>query len=217
MRFFIDTADFHEIEQAVACGIICGVTTNPTLIAKAGHKDFHAAIHTICEMVDGPVSAEVIATDWQGMVSQAKALAGVHRNVVVKIPMTEDGLKATKILHAMNLHTNLTLIFSAPQALLAARAGATYVSPFVGRLDDIGQDGMQLVRDIADIFALHGIETKMIAASIRHPVHVTEAAKAGADIATVPWKTLQLMMKHPLTDAGLKRFLDDWNALQSKD
>lgn len=217
MKFFIDTADFHEIEQAAACGIICGVTTNPTLVAKAGHQDFHAAVHTICDIVEGPVSAEVIATDWQGMVAEAKELAAVHQNVVVKIPMTEDGLKATKILHAMKVPTNLTLIFSASQALLAARAGATYVSPFVGRLDDLGQDGIQLVRDIAEIFALHGIETKIIAASIRHPMHVIEAAKAGADIATVPWKTLQLMMKHPLTDAGLKRFLDDWKSLQKQE
>ena len=214
MKLYIDTADFAEIQRAVDCGIICGVTTNPSIIAKAGHKDFHRAIRAICEICQGPVSAEVLATNWAEMVQEAKELYAVHPNVVIKIPMTEDGLKATKILSELHIPVNVTLVFSVAQGLLAARAGATYVSPFVGRLDDTGVDGLAVVSELAEIFAFHGLDTQIIAASIRSVLHVTEAAKAGAQIATVTWKTLQQMMLHPLTDTGLERFLQDWQQLK---
>lgn len=216
MKLFIDTADFKEIQQAVDCGIAVGVTTNPSLVAKAGHKDFHQAIRQICEICSGPVSAEVIGLTWQEMVKEAKELAALHPNVVVKIPMTEDGLRATRILAEHHVHVNVTLVFTTSQGLLAARAGAAYVSPFVGRLEDIGVDGLAVVRDLAEIFALHGLETQIIAASIRNPFHVVESAKAGAHIATIPWKTMQQMMQHPLTTSGLEKFLQDWQQIQDE-
>lgn len=216
MKLFIDTADFREIQHAVDCGIAEGVTTNPSLIAKAGHKDFHRAIREICEICQGPVSAEVIGVTWQDMVREAKELAAVHPNVVVKIPMTEAGLQATRVLAEHKIPVNMTLIFTAAQGLLAARAGAAYVSPFIGRLEDTGADGLAVVSDLAEIFSLHGLDTQIIAASIRNPLHVVESAKAGAHIATIPWKTMLQMMQHPLTDSGLAKFLQDWQQLQDE-
>ena len=193
-------------------GIICGVTTNPSLIAKSG-RDFKEVITEITNIVDGPISAEVISLEAEGMVSEADELVKIHKNIVIKLPMTVEGLKATKILSAKGIKTNVTLIFSAAQALLAARAGATYVSPFLGRLDDIGMEGMNLIEEIVDIFEIHGIETEIIAASTRSPMHVTRAARAGAHIATVPYNVLLQMTKHPLTDAGIERFLKDWEGV----
>jgi len=217
LKLFIDTADFQEIQHAVDCGIAEGViTTNPSLIAKAGHKDFHRAIREICEICQGPVSAEVIGVTWQDMVREAKELAAVHPNVVVKIPMTEAGLQATRVLAEHKIPVNVTLIFTASQGLLAARAGAAYVSPFIGRLEDTGADGIAVVSDLAEIFSLHGLDTQIIAASIRNPLHVVESAKAGAHIATIPWKTMLQMMQHPLTDSGLAKFLQDWQQLQDE-
>lgn len=213
MKLFIDTANVDEIKEANDWGVIAGVTTNPSLVAKEG-RDFMQVLREICSIVDGPISAEVISTQADGMVEEAEQLAAVHPNVVIKIPMLPEGLKAVKILTQKGIKTNVTLIFSAAQALLAARAGATYVSPFVGRLDDAANEGMQVVRDIADIFLLHDIPTQIIAASIRHPMHVIEAAKAGAHIATVPYKVLQLMFKHPMTDIGIERFLKDWESVK---
>lgn len=209
MKLFIDTANTDEIKEANELGIICGVTTNPSLIAKEG-RDFKTVIDEIVSIVDGPISAEVISLDAEGMVEEAVPLAQMNKNIVIKIPMTAEGLKATSRLSKMGIHTNVTLIFSAAQALLAARAGATYVSPFLGRLDDINCDGMQLIDDIVTIFDTHGIDTEIIAASIRNPLHVTEAAKLGAHIATVPYKVIMQMIKHPLTDAGIEKFLKDW-------
>ena len=206
MKLFIDTANVDYIREANDLGVICGVTTNPSLIAKEG-RDFKEVVTEITSIVDGPISAEVISMEAKGMVEEALELAKIHPNIVIKIPMCAEGLKATKILHAKGVKTNVTLIFSAVQALLAARAGATYVSPFLGRLDDIGQDGMILIEDIAEIFDLHGIDTEIIAASIRHPIHVLEAAKAGAHIATVPYNILMQMINHSLTKAGIERFL----------
>lgn len=210
MKLFIDTANVEEIKNANDLGIICGVTTNPTLIAKEG-KVFEEVILEIASIVDGPISAEVIASDADGMVSEALKLAAIHPNIVIKIPMTEEGLKAVKRLTARGIKTNVTLIFSPAQALLAARAGAAYVSPFIGRLDDISDNGIAAVSDIAEIFALHDIETEIIAASIRGPQDVTDAAKAGAHIATVPYKVFKQMIRHPLTDIGIQKFMDDWN------
>ncbi|NLY52945.1 MAG: fructose-6-phosphate aldolase [Firmicutes bacterium] len=215
MKLFLDTANIDEIREVNSWGVICGVTTNPSLIAKEG-RDFREVINTICEIVDGPISAEVVSEDAEGMVKEAREYAAWHPNVVIKVPMTTEGLKATKILSSEGIKTNLTLIFSPTQALLCARAGATYVSPFLGRLDDIGHDGMQLIRDIAEIFAIHDISTEIIAASIRHPLHVIEAAKAGADIATIPYKVMVQMTKHPLTDSGIERFLADWASVSKK-
>lgn len=214
MKLFIDTANVEEIREAYSLGVICGVTTNPSLIAREG-RNFAQVVREIVSIVDGPVSAEAISTDAPGMVSEAVELAAIHPNIVVKIPMTADGLKATKILADKNIRTNVTLIFSANQALLAARAGATYVSPFVGRLDDISQDGMDLVCDIMEIFDRYQLQTRVIAASIRHPVHVIAAAKAGAHIATVPYKVIMQMIRHPLTDAGVKKFLEDWETVKN--
>lgn len=213
MKFFIDTANLAEIREINDMGVIAGVTTNPTLVAKEG-VDFHARIEEICEVVDGPVSAEVISLEATGMVEEGKELAKIAPNVVVKLPMTTEGLKAAKEFASLGIKTNVTLIFSAPQALLAARAGATYVSPFLGRLDDIGQDGLNLIEEIAGIFTIHGIDTEIIAASVRHPVHVTEAALRGADIATVPANVIKQLTKHPLTDAGIEKFMSDWRALE---
>ncbi|QJW46577.1 fructose-6-phosphate aldolase [bacterium BFN5] len=209
MKFFLDTANFSEIQEGAALGIIAGVTTNPSLIAKE-KRNIHAVIQEIAALVEGPVSAEVISTTYEEMLPEARELAKLASNVVIKVPITVDGLKTVKALSAEGIKTNVTLIFSANQALLAARAGATYVSPFVGRLDDISQDGIELVKTIADIFAIHGIDTEIIAASVRHPMHVTQAALAGAHIATVPYKVLLTLLNHPLTDAGIKRFLEDW-------
>ena len=216
MKLFIDTANIDEIKEANDWGVISGVTTNPSLVAKEG-RDFHQVIREIAAIVDGAISAEVLSLEAPQMVEEAKVLAAIHPNVVIKLPMTKDGLKACKILSGMGIKTNLTLVFSPNQALLAARAGATYVSPFVGRLDDINQDGLQVIRDIAEIYNLHGIETEIISASIRHPMHVTESAQAGADIATVPFKVLEQMIKHPMTDAGIQRFLDDWAKAKKRD
>lgn len=212
MQFFLDSANLEEINQAWNMGVIAGITTNPSLVAKEG-KDFHTLLQEVVQVVDGPISAEVIALDRAGMLKEARELAGMHKNIVVKIPMTEEGLKAVKVLSKEGINTNVTLIFSAVQALLAARAGATYVSPFLGRLDDIGENGLNLVEEICDIFSIHGIDTKVIAASIRNPVHVTESAKLGVDFATVPFKVLLQLFKHPLTDAGIEKFLADWEKL----
>ena len=212
MRFFIDTAKVEDIRKANDMGVICGVTTNPSLIAKEG-RDFNEVIAEIASIVDGPISGEVKATtvDAEGMIEEGREIAKIHPNMVVKIPMTAEGLKACKVLSAEGIKTNVTLIFSASQALLAARAGATYVSPFLGRLDDINMSGIQLIRDIADIFAVaDGIDTQIIAASVRNSVHVTECALAGADIATVPYAVIEAMTKHPLTDAGIAKFQDDY-------
>ena len=215
MKLFVDTANVDEIRKANDLGVICGVTTNPSLIAKEG-RDFEEVVKEITQIVDGPISAEVISLESGKMVEEAIELAKIHPNIVIKIPMCEEGLKAVKILSNKGIRTNVTLIFSAAQALLAARAGASYVSPFVGRLDDIGMEGIKLVEEVAEIFRIHGIETEIIAASIRNPIHVTACAKAGADIATVPYKILVQMTKHPLTDAGIARFLKDWESVPKK-
>ncbi|MGL4730651.1 MAG: fructose-6-phosphate aldolase [Clostridium sp.] len=215
MKLFIDTAITEEIIRANDMGIICGVTTNPSLIAKSG-RDFKEVIKEITSIVDGPISAEVISLECEGMVEEALELVKIHDNIVIKLPMTEEGLKATKILSSKGIKTNVTLIFSAAQALLAARAGATYVSPFLGRLDDIGMEGMNLIAEIVEIFEVHGIETEIIAASVRHPIHATQAARLGAHIATVPLKVLLQMTKHPLTDAGIEKFLKDWETVPKK-
>lgn len=215
MRLFVDTANVEEIKEAESLGVICGVTTNPSLIAKEG-RDFVEVVKEITSIVDGPISAEVISLEHEKMVEEALELAKIHKNIVIKIPMCAEGLKAVKILSAKKIKTNVTLIFSAAQALLAARAGASYVSPFLGRLDDISSEGMTLIRDIADIFAVHGIETEIIAASIRNPIHVIEAAKAGCDIATVPYKVIVQMINHPLTEKGIERFLKDWETVPKK-
>ena len=214
MKFFIDTADVEAIRKANDMGIICGVTTNPSLIAKEG-RDFNEVIKEITTIVDGPISGEVKATtvDAETMIEEAKAIAAIHPNMVVKIPMTAEGLKATKACKKMGIKTNVTLIFSAAQALLAVRAGATYVSPFLGRLDDISMPGIDLIQSIADIFALHGIETEIIAASVRNPIHVIDCAAAGADIATVPYNVLMQMINHPLTTQGIEKFKKDYIAV----
>ncbi|MGI6558406.1 MAG: fructose-6-phosphate aldolase [Limnochordia bacterium] len=215
MIFFLDTANIDEIREANSWGVIAGVTTNPSLIAREG-RDFREVVNEICSIVDGPISAEVISMDAEGMIREAEEIAAWHPNIVIKVPMIPEGLKATKVLSEKGIKTNLTLIFSASQALLAARAGATYVSPFIGRLDDISTEGMDLIRDIAEIFAVHDIESQIIAASVRHPIHVIEAARAGAHIATVPFKVLQQLCKHPLTDQGIERFLADWEKVPKK-
>jgi transaldolase len=209
MKFFIDTADVNEIREANALGLVDGVTTNPSLIAKSGRK-FEEVIKEITEIVDGPISAEVISLEHEGMVKEADALAAIHRNIVVKLPMTAEGLKATKTLTAKGIKTNVTLIFSPLQALLAAKAGATYVSPFVGRLDDISQNGMGIIEEIRAIFDNYGFDTEIIVASIRNPIHVLDSALIGADVATIPFSVMTQLAKHPLTDAGIKKFLEDW-------
>ena len=209
MKIFIDTANIDEIKKANEWGVIDGVTTNPTLVAREG-KDFRTVIDEILDVVDGPISVEVISTDAEGMVKEALETSQWSENVVVKVPMIPEGLKAIKILSDKGIKTNATLIFSANQALLAAKAGATYVSPFIGRLDDLGQDGMQMVRDLVAIYNLYGIKTEIIVASIRSPMHVMESAKAGAHIATIPFGVIEKMFKHPLTDSGLDSFLSDW-------
>ncbi|EAH0491949.1 fructose-6-phosphate aldolase [Listeria monocytogenes] len=211
MRFFIDTANVEEIKKANRMGFISGVTTNPSLVAKEG-RDFNEVIQEITSIVDGPISGEVVSLEADEMIAEGRVIAKIHPNMVVKIPMTGEGLAAVKVLTEEGIKTNVTLVFSATQALLAARAGATYVSPFLGRLDDIGDDGLVLIRDIADIFEIHGIPTEIISASVRHPIHVIECAKAGADIATVPFKVFEQMLKHHLTDSGIDKFLADWEA-----
>lgn len=213
MKIFIDTANVDEIKAANDLGVICGVTTNPSLIAKEG-RIFEEVVQEITTIVDGPVSAEVISLEADKMVEEALELAKIHKNIVIKIPMTAEGLKAVSRLSKKGIHTNVTLIFSPSQALLAARAGATYVSPFVGRLNDISSDGNKLIGDIASIFDIHGIDTEIIAASIRSPEDVTDAALAGAHIATIPYKVICQMIKHPLTDIGIERFLKDWEGVK---
>ena len=215
MKLFIDTANVEEIRKANDLGVICGVTTNPSLIAKEG-RIFEEVVKEITSIVDGPISAEVISLESEKMVEEALELVKIHPNIVIKLPMCIEGLKAVKILSAKGIKTNVTLIFSATQALLAARAGATYVSPFVGRLDDIGQEGINLISEVAEIFNIHGIETEIISASIRNPIHVTSSALAGAHIATVPYKVIEQMTKHPLTDAGIAKFLKDWESVPNK-
>ncbi len=213
MKIFIDTANIEEIKKANEWGVIDGVTTNPTLVAKEG-KDFKSLINEILGIVDGPISVEVISTDSKGMVKEAVEMSKWSKNVVVKIPMIPEGLKAVKILNENGVKTNVTLVFSVNQALLAAKAGATYVSPFIGRLDDIGHEGMQIVRDLVNIYKLYEFETEIIVASIRHPLHVIESAKAGANVATIPFGVIEKMFKHPLTDIGLEKFLEDWKKLE---
>ena len=217
MKFFIDTAKVEDIRKANDMGIICGVTTNPSLIAKEG-RDFNEVIKEITSIVDGPISGEVKATttDAEGMIKEGREIAAIHPNMVVKIPMTAEGLKAVKVLASEGIKTNVTLIFTANQALLAARAGATYVSPFLGRLDDISTDGVELIETIADIFAVADIPTQIIAASVRHPMHITQCALAGADIATVPYKVLEQMINHPLTDAGIEKFKKNYIAVSGE-
>ncbi len=215
MKLFIDTANVEEIRKANDLGVVCGVTTNPSLIAKEG-KVFKDVVTEITSIVDGPISAEVIGLEADKMVAEALELAKIHKNIVIKIPMTADGLKAVKQLSAKGIHTNVTLIFSPAQALLAARAGASYVSPFVGRLNDISSDGNKLIEAIAAMFDIHGINTEIIAASIRSPEDVVDAALAGAHIATVPYKVICQMICHPLTDAGIARFLKDWESVPGK-
>ncbi|NIA08355.1 MAG: fructose-6-phosphate aldolase [Nitrospiraceae bacterium] len=212
MKFFIDTANLDEIRKAAELGLADGVTTNPSLIAKEGGS-FEDRIREICSIVDGPVSAEVIATEAEAMINEARELAKIASNIVVKIPMTTEGMKATNRLSAEGIKTNVTLIFSALQALLAAKAGANYVSPFIGRLDDISSEGMDLIEDIVQIFDNYAFDTEIIVASVRHPIHVLEAAKIGADIATIPYKVIAQLAHHPLTDIGLAKFLSDWEKM----
>jgi transaldolase len=210
MKFFIDTANLEEIKKANDLGLLDGVTTNPTLVSKEGRSDFRELVKEICNIVDGPVNAEVVSTEMEGMVKEAKDLAKLADNISVKIPMIEEGLKAVKVLAREGIKTNVTLCFSALQALMAAKAGAAYISPFVGRLDDVGHDGMELVEQIITIYDNYGYETEVIVASIRTPTHALEAAMMGADIATMPYKVIRQLFKHPLTDVGLEKFLEDW-------
>jgi len=214
MELFLDTASLDEIREASKWGVVSGITTNPTLMAREGDVDFAETIRTICGIIDGPISAEVVSTRAEEMIEEARPISKWHPNVVVKIPMTADGLQAIKVLSSEGIRVNTTLIFTANQALLAAKAGAYIVSPFIGRLDDISEDGMQVIRDTVQIYNNYGIPTKVLAASIRHPRHITEAAKAGAHMATMPFGVLKQAMKHPLTDIGLERFLKDWEKYQ---
>ncbi|MBI3949139.1 MAG: fructose-6-phosphate aldolase [Acidobacteria bacterium] len=213
MKFFLDTANLDEIREAASWGAIDGVTTNPTLMAREGKVDFKEHIHTICTIVNGPVSAEVVATDTEEMLREGREAASIHPNVMVKIPCTTEGLKAIRILSEEGVKINTTLIFSAPQAILAAKAGATVVSPFVGRLDDISHPGMELIKQLRQIFDNYGFEAEILIGSVRHPLHVVEGALIGADIATMPFKVLQQLVKHPLTDIGLTQFLKDWEKI----
>ena len=214
MKFFIDTANIDEIKEVASWGIADGVTTNPSLIAKEG-RVFKDVIKEITEIVDGPISAEVVSLECEGMLEEARELAKIHENIVIKLPMTKEGIKACKKLSDEGIKTNVTLIFSASQALIAAKAGATYVSPFLGRLDDISSNGMILIDDIAQIFCNYDIKTEIIAASVRHPIHLVECAKAGADVATIPYKVFNQMLKHPLTDIGIEKFLKDWESVKN--
>lgn len=215
MKLFIDTANIDEIEEINHWGVISGVTTNPSLIAKEG-RDFKEVINEISNIVDGPISAEVISLESSGMVEEARELVKIHENIVIKIPMTKEGLKAVKILSKENIKTNVTLVFSPSQALLAAKAGASYVSPFVGRMDDIGNEGMNIVEDIVEIYEIYNIPTEVIAASIRNSMHVLEAAKSGSHIATIPYNVFEQMVEHPMTDIGIEKFLKDWEGVDSK-
>lgn len=216
MKFFIDTADLDEIREAADMGVLDGVTTNPSLMKKAGGSDFHEHIYKICELVDGDVSAEVVATDYDGIMEEGRTLAQIHENVVVKVPLIYDGIKAIKSLTDEGIDTNCTLCFSPTQALVAAKAGATYISPFIGRLDDISNNGMEIVGQIVEIYNNYGYTTEVLAASIRHPMHVVEAALLGADVATIPFNVIKQLISHPLTDRGLEKFLADWKDYQEK-
>ena len=213
MKLFIDTANVDEIKEINDWGVICGVTTNPSLIAKEG-RVFKEVIKEITDIVDGPISAEVISLESDKMVEEALELSKIHENVIIKVPMTSEGLKAVKILSGKGIKTNVTLVFSGNQALLAARAGATFVSPFIGRMDDIGNVGMNIIEDIITVFEIHGIDTEVISASIRNPMHVLESAKTGAHIATIPYQVFKVMLKHPLTDIGIEKFLKDWESVK---
>lgn len=213
MKLFIDTANIEEIKEISQWGVLSGVTTNPSLIAKEG-RDFEQVIHEITEIVDGPISAEVVAENAEDMIKDGEKLAKIHKNIVIKVPMTSEGLKAIKGLKEKGIRTNCTLIFSANQALLAARAGAAFVSPFIGRMDDIGNQGMNLIREVAEMFDIHGIDTEIIAASVRHPMHVTEAALSGAHIATIPYGVFKKMLNHPLTEKGIEKFNKDWEKVK---
>ena len=215
MKFFLDTASVKEIREGVALGVVDGITTNPSLIAKEG-RPFREIVEEICRLVDGPINLEVVGTDADTMVAEGRDLAKIHANVVVKVPMIAEALKALRRLHLEGIKVNVTLCFSANQALLAAKAGATYISPFIGRLDDISHVGMELIRDILTIYRNYGYPTQVQAASLRHPLHVVEAAKAGAHVATMPFAVLQQLLKHPLTDVGLERFLTDWKKVPGK-
>jgi len=215
MKFFIDTANINEIREAASMGMLDGVTTNPSLVAKE-KKDFRKLLEEICSIVDGPISAEVISQDYDGMMKEARDLVKIHKNIVVKIPIIKDGLKAVKALSGEGIRANVTLCFSANQALLAAKAGAYFISPFIGRLDDIGQNGMDLIGQIVTIYRNYGYTTEVLVASIRHPMHVVDAAMIGADICTMPFKVLDQLIKHPLTDIGIERFLADWKKAQGK-
>src|SRR5690554_6207701 len=216
MKFFIDTARLDEIEEAAAMGVLDGVTTNPSLMKQAGAADFHEHIHTICEMVQGDVSAEVVAVDYEGILAEGRELAKIHDNVVVKVPLILDGIKAIKSFTEEGIRTNCTLCFSPTQALIAAKAGATYISPFVGRLDDISTNGMELIHQVVQIYENYGYETQVLAASLRHPMHVVESALAGAHVGTMPLSVIKALLKHPLTDRGLEQFLADWSAYEAK-
>ncbi len=215
MKFFIDTANINEIREAQSFGILDGVTTNPSLVAKEG-KEFKTLLKEILEVVDGPVSAEVISTDFDGIVKEARELSSIHHNIVVKVPLIKEGLKAVKFLSSEGIKTNVTLCFSPTQAILAAKAGATYISPFVGRLDDISTNGMELISQIVQIYRNYNFETQILVASIRHPLHVVEAALLGADVCTIPFNVIDKLFNHPLTDIGLEKFLSDWNKLNKK-
>uniref|UniRef100_A0A7C4YH29 Probable transaldolase n=1 Tax=candidate division WOR-3 bacterium TaxID=2052148 RepID=A0A7C4YH29_UNCW3 len=218
MKIFIDTANVDEIKEIASWGILDGVTTNPTLLSKEikrTKRKPEEILKEICDIVKGPVSAEVIALDWEGIVKQGKELAKISEYITIKVPMTKDGLKATKILRSEGIMTNMTLVFSANQAILAAKAGTTFVSPFIGRLDDIGNEGMTIIEEIMDIYENYGYETEVIVASIRHPIHIVQAGRIGADIVTVPYNVLEKMIQHPLTDIGIERFLKDWKEVQN--
>ncbi|HMN18009.1 MAG: fructose-6-phosphate aldolase [Ignavibacteriota bacterium] len=215
MKFFIDTANINEIKEAAALGILDGVTTNPSLVSKEG-KDFRKLLDEILAIVDGPVSAEVISTDYNGILKEAHELAKIHHNIVIKVPLIKEGLKAVRTLSSENIKTNVTLCFSPSQALLAAKAGASYISPFVGRLDDISHDGMELISQIIQIYKNYNYKTEILVASIRHPLHVVEAAMMGADVCTMPFSVIDRLFNHPLTDLGLEKFLSDWKKSQNK-
>jgi transaldolase len=215
MKFFIDTANIDEIREAASLGILDGVTTNPSLVFKEG-KEFRKLLNEILEIVDGPVSAEVIATDYDGILKEAREYAAIHKNIVVKVPLIKEGLKAVKTLSEENINTNVTLCFSASQAVLAAKAGATYISPFVGRLDDISTDGMELIQQIVQIYRNYDFDTQVLVASIRHPLHLVEAALIGADVCTIPFEVINKLFDHPLTKDGLDKFLSDWKKLKEK-
>ena len=212
MKFFIDTANIEEIKEAASMGLLDGVTTNPSLVAKEG-KDFKQLLNEILEIVDGPISAEVVSTDFEGMMKEGRELAAIHKNIVVKIPLIQEGIKAVKALSSEGIKTNVTLCFTASQALLAAKAGATYISPFVGRLDDISHSGMQLIDQIVTIYNNYNFKTEVLVASIRHPLHLIEAAELGAHVATIPFGVIKKLFNHPLTDSGLEKFLSDWKTL----